>query len=152
MDIGNRRETMTMLDERSQTVVQQWISGTDVKQWRCWMNGHKQWFSNGYREHVKQWRCWMNSHKQWFSNGYREHMKQWRCWMKSQTMVQQWISGTCETMTMLDERSQTQSTLVITYSQGCPVKIVYIWRPLKLRYKVTLIPFKLCLFQFYCFI
>ena len=28
MDIGNRRETMTMLDERSQTVVQQWISGT----------------------------------------------------------------------------------------------------------------------------
>jgi hypothetical protein len=32
------------------TAVQQQVSGTDVKQWWSWMNGHKQWFSNGYQE------------------------------------------------------------------------------------------------------
>jgi hypothetical protein len=50
MGNGKRCETMTMWDEWSQTVVQQWVSGTDMKQWRCWMNGQKQWFSNGYQE------------------------------------------------------------------------------------------------------
>ena len=86
MGNGKRCETMTMLDEQSWTVVQQWVPGRDVKQWRCWMNSHK------------------------------------------------------------------QSTLVMTYPQGCPVKNVCIWRSFKLRFKVImeLLSFKLCLFQFYC--
>jgi len=41
MGIRKRRETITMSDERSQTVVQQWVSGRDMKQWRYWMNGQK---------------------------------------------------------------------------------------------------------------
>ena len=47
LGVSNKSETTAMLDERSQTAVQHWVSATRVKQRRCWMNGHKQWFSIG---------------------------------------------------------------------------------------------------------
>ena len=110
------------------TVVQQWVLGTDVKQWRCCMNGHKQWFSNGYWEQT-----WNNGDAAWTVTNSGSAMG---------------TGNRRETMAILHERSQTQSTLVTTYPQGCPVKIVYIWGSFKLRFKVTmqLMPFKLCLF------
>jgi len=114
MGIRNRRVTMTMLDEQSWTVVQQWVMGRDVKQWRCWMNSHEQWFSNGYREET-----WNNDDVGWtvmnsgsaMGNGKRREtmtmldkqswtvvqqwvpgrdVKQWRCWMNSH---EQWFSN-----------------------------------------------------------
>lgn len=52
-------------------------------------------------------------------------------------------------MAMLGEWSQTQSTSVIMYPHGCPVKILYIQGSFKLHFKLTmeLMPFKLHLFS-----
>jgi hypothetical protein len=94
MGIGRRHETMTMLDEQSQTVVQQWALGRDVKQWRCWKKGHKRWFSNG---------CWEET---WNNDDVG--------WKVTNGASAMGIGKRRETMTMLDERSQTKSTLVIT--------------------------------------
>jgi hypothetical protein len=60
MGIRNRRETLVMLDGRSQTVVQHCVSERGMKQWWCWMNGHKQWFSIAYREEA-----WNNGNVGW---------------------------------------------------------------------------------------
>jgi hypothetical protein len=87
-----KHHIMMMLDDRSQTVVQQWVSWRDMKRW-CWMNGHKQWFSNGY--HEETWNDDVG-------------------WTVTNSGSAVGIMKRHETMIMLNERSQTQSTLVIT--------------------------------------
>jgi len=115
MCMGKRRETMTMLDERSWTLVQQWVWGRDMKQWRCWVNGHEQWFSNVYGEET-----WNNDDVGWtvmnigsaMGMGKRREtmmmldersrtvvhqwvwgrdVKQWRCWMNGHEHSQPWL-------------------------------------------------------------
>ena len=77
------------------TVVQRWISRADMKQWWCWTNSHKQWFSNGYREET-----WNDD------DGGRT---------VTNSGSATGIGKRRETVIMLDEWSQIQSTLVITY-------------------------------------
>jgi hypothetical protein len=117
---------MAMLDEWSQTAVRHWVSGTDVKQWRYWINGHKHWFSIGYQEQT-----WNNGDVQMWNNGNVG-------WTVINSDSALGIRNIRETMAMLDEQSQTQSTLVVMYNQRYPVKILYIWGSIKLCFKVTL--------------